>query len=211
MDGPAHRRGRRRPGRRRLHAIEEWVTDAPQRVLALLGFRPGPLADLIRPPHATTVRLALAAADGDALDRAIGGFLLERKAPGPGRRVIAVDGKALRGSRTAGRPATAPIAAMTHNGQVLTQRQIDGKSNEIPAFTPLLDDIDLTGTVVTADALHTQHDHATYLHGRGAHYLAVVKRNHPGLHQKVRRLPGGTSAWTTTNADADTTATRYAA
>lgn len=78
---------------------------------------------------------------------------------------------------------------MTHDGQVLAQRQIDGKSNEIPASAPLLDGLDLTGAVITADALHTQHDHASYLHERGAHYLAVVKKNHPGLHQRVRRLP----------------------
>lgn len=172
-----------------ITAIGEWVTDAPQRVLALLGFRPDPLTGLIRPPHATTIRLVLAATDGDALDRAIGDFLQERRAPAPGRKVIAVDGKTLRGSRSAKQPAVALIAAMTHCGQVLAQRQIDGKSNEIPAFAPLLDSIDLTGAVITADALHTQHDHATYLHERGAHYLAVVKRNHPALHEKVRRLP----------------------
>ncbi len=172
-----------------ITAIGEWVADAPQRVLALLGFRPDPLTGLIRPPHATTIRLVLAAADGDALDRAIGHFLQERKAPASGRKIIAVDGKTLRGSRTAKQPAVALIAAMTHSGQFLAQRQIDGKSNEIPAFVPLLDSIDLTGAVITADALHTQHDHATYLHKRGAHYLAVVKRNHPALHESVRRLP----------------------
>ncbi len=87
-----------------ITAIGEWVADAPQRVLALLGFRPDPLTGLIRPPHATTIRLVLAAADGDALDRAIGGFLQERRTSGPGRRVIAVDGKTLRGSRTARPP-----------------------------------------------------------------------------------------------------------
>src|SRR5690349_2523295 len=47
-----------------ITAIGEWVTDAPQRVLARLGFRPDPLTGLIRPPHATTIRLVLAAADG---------------------------------------------------------------------------------------------------------------------------------------------------
>ncbi|WP_420857053.1 transposase [Streptomyces chilikensis] len=78
---------------------------------------------------------------------------------------------------------------------VLAQRQIGGKSNKISAFAPLLDSIDITGAVITADALHAQHDHATYLHQRGAHYLAVVERNHPGLHNRVRRLPGVTSAW----------------
>ncbi|MGJ5894452.1 ISAs1 family transposase [Streptomyces niveiscabiei] len=186
-----------------ITAIGEWGADAPQRVLALPGFRPDPLTGLIRPPHATTIRLVLASADGDALDRAIGDFLQERK-------VIGVDGKTLRGSRTAGRGAIALIATMTHNGQVLAQRQIDDKSNEIPAFAPLLDGIDLTGAVITADALHTQHDHATYLHKRGAHYLAVIKRNHPALHDKVRRLPWRDSAWTTTNEAGATTATRSA-
>ncbi|MFE9723818.1 ISAs1 family transposase [Streptomyces sp. NPDC005794] len=122
---------------------------------------------LVRPPHATTIRLVLAAVDGNALDRAIGAFLQQRKAPVSGRKVIAVDGKTLRGSRTTGRTATALIAAMTHSGQVIAQRQIDGKSNEIPAFAPLLDGIDLTGAVITADALYTQHDHAAYLHGSG--------------------------------------------
>ncbi|GGR09942.1 hypothetical protein GCM10010280_67100 [Streptomyces pilosus] len=98
-----------------IAAVGEWVADAPQRVLALLGFRPDPLTGLIRPPHATTIRLVPAAADGDALDRATSNFLQERKslAPAPGRKVIAVDGKTLRGSRTARRTATALIAAST--------------------------------------------------------------------------------------------------
>ncbi|WP_435859450.1 hypothetical protein [Streptomyces neyagawaensis] len=43
--------------------------------------------------------------------------------------------------------------------------------NEIPAFAPLLDTVDLTGTVITADALHTQHGHGSYLRRREAHYL----------------------------------------
>ncbi|MEU4654814.1 ISAs1 family transposase [Streptomyces sp. NPDC023723] len=102
---------------------------------------------------------------------------------------MAIDGKTLRGSRTAGRTATAVIAAMTHSGQVLAQRQVDGKSNKIPAFAPLLDGIGLTGAVITADALHTQHDHAAFLHERRAHHLAVVKQNHPRLHERLRRLP----------------------
>ncbi|MFB6552386.1 ISAs1 family transposase [Streptomyces sp. NPDC056405] len=156
-----------------ITAIGEWVADAPQRVLALLGFPPDPLTGLIRPPHATTKRLVLAAADGDALGQTIGHFLRECQVPSLGRKVIAVDGKTLRGSRTTKQPTTALLAPMTRCGQVLARRQTYGKSSEIPAFAPLLDGIDLTGAVITADALHTQHHHAAYLHERGAHYLAV--------------------------------------
>ncbi|MGW2207315.1 ISAs1 family transposase [Streptomyces sp. NPDC001774] len=193
-----------------MAAIGEWVADAPQRVLARLGFRPDPLTGRIRPPHATAIRLVLAAADGDALDRAIGRFLHERQNPQAGRQAIAVDGKTLRGSRTKDKPATALIAAMAHSGEVLARLQVDSKSNEIPAFAPLLDGLGLTGAVITADALHTQHNHASCLHERGAHYLAVVKKNHPALHERVRRLPWHDIAWTTTNAPADTTVTRSA-
>ncbi|MFG2305465.1 hypothetical protein [Actinacidiphila glaucinigra] len=118
------------------------------------GFRPDPLTGLIRPPHSTTIRLVLAAADGDALDRAVGRFLQERQDPVSGWRAIAVDGKTLRGSRTKDRPATTLIAAMTHSDQVLAQRQVDRKSNEIPAFAPLLDGIDQAPEAVADDHAH---------------------------------------------------------
>jgi predicted transposase YbfD/YdcC len=42
----------------------------------------------------------------------------------------------------------------------------------------LLDRIDITGAIITADALHTQRAHAAYLRGRGAHYIFVAKGNH---------------------------------
>jgi hypothetical protein len=44
-------------------------------------------------------------------------------------------------------------------------------NGELAGLRPLLDTLDLAGTVVTADALHTQRDHARYLHDRGAHYV----------------------------------------
>jgi hypothetical protein len=52
--------------------------------------------------------------------------------------------------------------------------------------------------VITADALHTQRDHASYLvTGRKADYILVVKGNQPGLHAQLRKLP-----WTTVPAAA---------
>ncbi|MEV1083743.1 ISAs1 family transposase [Streptomyces sp. NPDC050211] len=78
---------------------------------------------------------------------------------------------------------------MAHTGEVLAQRQVTHRSNEISAFAPLLGGLDLTDTVITADALHTQHGHGRYLRARGAHYLAAAKANHPGLHRRLRRLP----------------------
>ena len=81
------------------------------------------------------------------------------------------------------------LAAMDHAGTVLGQRQIEDKSNETPAFIPLMTGIDLENTVVTADAAHTQHANGAWLRGRDAHYIAVVKANHPGLMSRLKRLP----------------------
>ncbi|MET9914169.1 transposase [Streptomyces sp. NPDC006476] len=73
----------------------------------------------------------------------------------PGETLIglAVDGKTVRGSRTDGM-AVHLLAAALHGCQtVIAQRQVAAKSNEIPAFAPLLDRLDLRGVVVTADAM----------------------------------------------------------
>ncbi|MFE4958274.1 ISAs1 family transposase [Streptomyces sp. NPDC056653] len=105
------------------------------------------------------------------------------------RRVVAVDGDVVRGSRTGTAAAIQLLTAMEHHGVVLAQQQIVSESNEIPSFQPLLDTLELTGTVLTTDALHTQHDHGTYLNGRGAHYLATIKKRHPGLYAQVSKLP----------------------
>ena len=63
----------------------------------------------------------------------------------------------------------------------------------MPAFQPLLAGLDLAGVVVTADALHTQRDHAAFLVDRGADYLLVVKANQPTLHASWPGCPGGRS------------------
>lgn len=49
--------------------------------------------------------------------------------------------------------------------------------------------VELKGTVVTADALHTQKGHAKYLHEREAHYIFTVKDNQAKLLGELERLP----------------------
>jgi predicted transposase YbfD/YdcC len=83
------------------------------------------------------------------------------------------------------------LAAMDHTtGAILTQADVDGTTNEIARFRPLLDGLDLAGRVVTADALHTQREHADWLvtHKQAA-YLLIVKANQPALHHQLSTLP----------------------
>jgi predicted transposase YbfD/YdcC len=76
---------------------------------------------------------------------------------------------------------------------VLGQTPVDAKTNEITAFTPLLERIDraapLAGAVITADALHTQDRHARWLHDHDAHYVFIVKGNRPTLRTQLADLP----------------------
>lgn len=47
----------------------------------------------------------------------------------------------------------------------------------------------LAATVVTSDAVHTQHDHADYLLARGAHYSVIVRKNQKKLFKQLKSPP----------------------
>jgi predicted transposase YbfD/YdcC len=97
---------------------------------------------------------------------------------------IAVDGKALRGAKREDGTQVQLLAALRHDtGTVVGQRNVDNdKTNEILAFAPLLRPIELTGRVVTADALHTQKKAAGFVvDTKRAHYVFGVKENQPKL------------------------------
>jgi predicted transposase YbfD/YdcC len=204
LPDPRDRRGRRHTlasvlavsaaavaaGARSVTAIAEWAADAPWPILAALGVRCDPLTRRCQVPGEATIRRVLARIDGDAVDVTIGAWLADRLRPPPSpRRVIAVDGKTLRGSARDGHQVHLLAALDHHEGAVLAQRQVDGAPGEVPAFQPLLAGLDLAGVVVTADALHTQRDHAAFLVDRGADYLLVVKANQPALHAQLAGLP----------------------
>lgn len=195
---PRHRRGMRHrlavilnlavcavlAGARSFVGIAEWAGDADRQTLAALGVT-GAV------PCESTIRRVLQRLDATVFDDLTGAWAQRRTSPRTGqRRVIAVDGKTLRGSDSHGEPARHLLAAVDHaHGVVLGQVEVGAKTNEIPMFATLLDRIDITGAVVTADALHAQQDHARYLAGRGAHYALTVKANQPGLRARLAALP----------------------
>jgi len=185
-------------GARSFAAVGEWVADAPPQVLASLGVRRDPLAGRFVPPDEATIRRVLEGVDPGALDAAVGWWLAARldavsQETRPGRRALAVDGKTVRGTRHAsadGQGVHLLAAADQHAGAVLAQAKVDGKTNEITCFAPLLEPLYLAGQVVTADALHTQHEHARFLVSqKKAHYILVVKNNQPSLRAQLAGLP----------------------
>lgn len=179
-------------GQSRVTEIAEWAADLPDTVLDRLGAARDPFTGARRVPDDSTFARVLADIDADALDVAICRWLITRAALGAAsdRRIIAVDGKTLRGSGSPGAQVHLLAALDQHTGIVLAQTDVDGKTNEISRFVPLLDGLDLTGAVITADALHTQREHARWLvDEKQAGYVFVVKRNHPRLYQQLKALP----------------------
>jgi len=108
-----------------------------------------------------------------------------------GRRVIAIDGKAVRGAKGKNGKAPHLVAALAHGiGAVLGQVAVDARSNEIPAVRDLLTTFaDLAGAVITIDAMHTQSDTAQAILARHAGYVMTVKANMAALYKQLKKLP----------------------
>jgi predicted transposase YbfD/YdcC len=180
-------RGRvgRGPGRGEVvTAIGEWVADGDAGVLARVGIGGA------RRPCEATLRRVLTRLDGEVLDAVVGAWMRTRVGLIGGRRVIAIDGKTIRGARAAGHVAPHLVAALDHTlGVVLGQVQVAAKSNEIPALRTLLAVFDLVGAVITADAMHTQTTTAAYITDRGGHYVFTVKANQRSLFARCKALP----------------------
>lgn len=167
-------------------AMGQWAAAAPRSTLVALGCRPRGVFGSVCGPSATTIsRFVRKAMPGgiEELLRSFADCLEELKQ-------VAVDGKSLRGSRTRGGPAVMVLGAMTGAGLLVAQQRVPDKTNEITGFAALLSVLDLDGVLVTADALHTQRDHAEVLVGEfGAHYAFTVKRNQPELWAACRKVP----------------------
>ena len=78
---------------------------------------------------------------------------------------FSLDGKSLRGSAHGMRKRPVHLLAglLHRTGQVVGPVHVDVKTNEIPMLQNLLDPLDISGSTVTVDALHTQSEIARYV------------------------------------------------
>lgn len=169
-------------GARSFCAIAEWTQGLSREALRKLGSkRPSP-------PSEPTIRRVLQRLDADRLDAQIGSWLVAQHSLAG--RGLSVDGKTLRGGHDRNRRAPHLLSAILHQeAVVLAQLAVEEKTNEIPKLPELLDPLPLEGAVVTADALHTQHNTARYLvETKQADYLFIVKDNQSTLRQDIAEL-----------------------
>lgn len=173
----------------------------PSRVSELLELTGQQLArlGLGTAPEKSTLRKLFARLDSDALDRVLVAWLWTRTSSVDGRRVIAIDGKAVRGAQDSQGRMPHLVAALDHDsGTVLGQLAVAEKSNEIPCVRELLGCFDLTDAVITVDAMHTQTDRhrdsghecgrGLRLHGQGQHRDSAAEAQGVAVEGRARPL-----------------------
>jgi len=175
-------------GARSFLAIAQWAKRCEQNHLRRLGFRRNARSGRYEPPSEPTIRRVLIGIDAEQVDDALTGWIRSLGLAQP--PAVALDGKTLRGARGPEGQAVHLLSAVLHGqGLVVAQREVSDKSNEIPEAPALLAPLDLEGTVVTADALHTQKALARFVvEVKKADYVFTVKDNQPGLKRDIAEL-----------------------
>ena len=106
-------------------------------------------------------------------------------------QLVAIDGKTVRRShdRFIGKAAIHMVSAWaSENHLVLGQTKVDERSNETTAIPELLRVLDVSGCIVTIDAMGCQKEIASTITDRGADYVLALKENQPQLHEDVREM-----------------------
>ena len=99
---------------------------------------------------------------------------------------IAIDGKALRGSKDKDRKHVHSVSAWAcDEGVTLAHTFVAEKSNEITAIPELLDLLDIEGCVVSIDAMGTQRAITKKIIAKGGDYALGVKENQKSLYDEI--------------------------
>lgn len=188
-------------------AMAGWVADVPAAVVADLYLRVGAVP--AGWPSRSTIWRVCTDADPTALDTAIGTWLGsqlvgstaadrggEAGADDGAMLHVRLDGKTVRGARDADGDQLHLLAALAGpagdggGAVVVAQGEVAGaKTNEPAAARDVLEQLDLHGATVTADALHTVKATAELIYQRGGQFLLPVKENRQRLFDALDALP----------------------
>ena len=164
-------------------AIHRWAVN---RALWLKGFLALPNGI----PSRDCIRRLLMALKPQAFQRCFQDWIASAlvTAEGATRRLVAIDGKTCRRSHDSGKglgPLHVVSAWASEEGIALGQVATEAKSNEITAIPLLLEQIELTDTLVTIDAMGCQKEIAAAIVGGGGDFVFAVKDNQPSLREAV--------------------------
>jgi predicted transposase YbfD/YdcC len=147
------------------------------------------LFDLQRPrmPHLTTwTRVFAHAVVLEAFEQVVAQIsapVSTAEVPARGSLQVCLDGKTLRGTIPLGHTRGVHLLAAYHaeQGVVLAQMAVDAKVNEIVVAPQVLEQVELTGVVVSGDAMFAHRRLSTQIVEAGGDYFWWVKDNQPSL------------------------------
>lgn len=168
-----------------LSGIEDWVgmeEFAKEKESGLRGFLELPNGI----PSHDTLSDVLGRIDAKAFQ---GAFLqwVQAGLPSVSDEQVCLDGKTLRGSRSGDKAVHLLSAYAVKARWVLAQQAVDKKSNEITAISDVLSMLDISGALVSIDAMGCQKSIAKTIIDAKADYLLALKDNHKNLCEDVSR------------------------
>jgi len=157
-------------------AVAQWCREHEALLRQVFGPR------LFLTPSGSLYRWLLPRLEVHALEAVLGCWVqatLQATADDP----IALDGKTLRGARTAEGKAPHLLSFQTHESQeTLFEVRVSEKTNEIPVAKAVLPTLPIAGRVTTADALHTHAAFMQVVHEQHGTSVLTVKHNQPTLY-----------------------------
>jgi DDE_Tnp_1-associated/Transposase DDE domain len=178
-------------GCRSLEAIAQWGRDYND-LVPLLGFsRRTRDGQRYRTPCTSGLHTTLAALGAAVFEAALTRWILAQGVADLAERIMAIDGKSLRGSQGHQLPGVHLLAAYSLDlDAVVAQLRVPGKTNEHKAALELLKVVPLEGTLFTGDAAFTQRDFCAAVVQGGGDYFLTVKENQPTLEADIRAAFG---------------------
>ena len=135
-------------------------------------------------PSKSTLTRIMNLVDGEKMAEII--INMMREALGTEGEVVAFDGKTICSTAKGNREKLHIITAyLTQNGVVLGQETVGEKTNEIPIMQKMLKYIDVSGKVVTADAMHCQKETAKLIIEGNGDYILGLKANQETFYDEV--------------------------
>jgi len=161
--------------------IADWAKNNQGRLVELLKLKRDKM-----PNHNTYRRVLAYKVYREEIEQ----LVREHHARGKQGNHYGVDGKTVRGTRQVDELRGDHLLSVydIQEGKVLVQMEVDSKENEIVVAPQALSGLDLTGKLISADAMHTQRAFSAQIVEAGGDYIFPVKENQPRLYQDIQQL-----------------------
>jgi len=164
--------------------IADWLSSRAREFIQALHL------DWSRTPHHSTLRRILAfVVEPEELDRVVAEHLASLSGVGTSR-LIAIDGKTVRGTISEANPRGEHLLAayLPREGVVLGQVAVASKENEIVEAPKLLAQLDLRDKVVMGDAMQTQRKLSKQVKQASGDFVWLTKENQPTVLREIEEL-----------------------